>query len=167
MYARKLGRLLGQKQIRLIYGGGTHGLMGEVAQGVIAEGGEVKGVITEELNIVVMEKHPSGITEVQVVPDMHSRKKLLAEFADVAIVLPGGYGTMDEMFEFLTWNQLKIHKKPCGLLNLYGYFDPLILFLKHAKDRGFLTEEDFQLFCVAHEPKELLEKLNEQKDRLQ
>ncbi|MCA2998840.1 MAG: TIGR00730 family Rossman fold protein [Burkholderiales bacterium] len=134
--AAAFGTTLAHRKIRLIYGGGSVGLMGVAADACLAAGGEVVGVIPRML----MEKevgHP-GVTQMHVVETMHERKALMTELSDGFIALPGGYGTLDELFESLTWQQLGYHTKPIGLLNVNGFFDGLIAFLDHARDERFL-----------------------------
>src|SRR6185436_6911974 len=128
--AQELGALLAREKIELVYGGGMVGLMGIVADAVLKNGGHVIGVIPEKLVIkeVVHEKLP----DLRVVKTMHERKALMAELADGFIALPGGYGTFEEFFEILTWAQLGLHAKPCGLLNVNGFFDPLLRLLDHG-----------------------------------
>src|SRR5215471_16866630 len=121
--AAALGRVLADRGIRLVYGGGQVGLMGVLADAVLERGGEVLGVITEAL--VVKEVSHRGLTGLQVVGTMHERKAVMADAADAFIMLPGGFGTFDEFFEVVTWTQLGIHAKPCGVLDVAGYFAPL------------------------------------------
>lgn len=135
--ARELGNVLAARGIRLIYGGGSVGLMNEVAESVLGAGGVVWGVIPEHLtgkNVQHM-----GITRTFVTRSMHERKQMMFDLADAFIALPGGLGTLDEMFEVLTWGQLNLHVKPCGFLNVEGYFDPLLAFLDHAMTEQFMS----------------------------
>lgn len=134
--AASFGTTLAHRKIRLIYGGGSVGLMGVAADACLAAGGEVVGVIPRML----MEKEVghAGVTQMHVVETMHERKALMTELSDGFIALPGGYGTLDELFESLTWQQLGYHTKPIGLLNANGFFDGLIVFLDHARDERFL-----------------------------
>ncbi len=120
--ARQMGKLLAQRHLGLVYGGGNVGLMGVLADAALQAGGEVIGVIPGGL--AERELAHAGLTELHVVPSMHARKVLMAEKADVFVALPGGYGTADELFEILTWRQLGLHAKPIGLLNVAGFFDP-------------------------------------------
>lgn len=152
-----LGTLLAQHQIRLVYGGGSQGLMGVVANAVLQAGGQVLGVIPQRL--VDWEKQHHGLTETIVTPDMHTRKKILYERCDAAIVLPGGYGTMDELFEMLTWNQLQIHDKKIYLLNTGGFYDPLIQYLEQAERQGLFYEPYRTRIMVADDPTELMTQL--------
>jgi len=136
--AAEFGSVLAQREIRLIYGGGSVGLMGVAADACLAAGGQVTGVIPRML----MEKEVGhkGVTEMHVVQTMHERKALMTALSDGFVALPGGYGTLDELFESLTWLQLAYHIKPIGLYNVNGFFDGLISFLDHARDERFLRE---------------------------
>ncbi|MEN9599767.1 MAG: hypothetical protein RL596_2086 [Bacteroidota bacterium] len=134
-----LGSLMAARGIRLIYGGGSMGLMGVVADAVMAGGGEVIGIIPEIL--VGWEAQHLGITDLRVVPDMHIRKRMMYELCDAAVVLPGGNGTMDELFEMLTWNTLKIHNKKIVLLNCDGYYDNLVAHIETMFNNDFLHED--------------------------
>jgi uncharacterized protein (TIGR00730 family) len=134
--ARALGRALVRRDLGLVYGGSDAGLMGVLADTVLAEGGEVIGVIPEPL--VVKEVAHKGLTELRIVRSMHERKAMMAELADGFIALPGGFGTLEEFCEIVTWIQLGLHRKPCGLLNIEGYYDGLLAFLDHAVAEGFI-----------------------------
>lgn len=136
--ATEFGRTLARQNIRLIYGGGSVGLMGVAADACLTNGGEVTGVIPRML----MEKEVGhkGVTQMHVVETMHERKALMTELSDGFVALPGGYGTLDELFESLTWLQLAYHTKPIGLYNVNGFFDGLISFLDHARDERFLRD---------------------------
>ncbi len=136
--AAALGRLMAQHGITLVYGGGSRGLMGVVADAVMQEGGKVIGVIPKVL--IEWEAQHKGITELHVVEDMHIRKKMMYELCDIAIVLPGGNGTMDELFEMLTWNQLNIHNKKILLLNIGGFYDHLVGHIETMGTQGFLYD---------------------------
>lgn len=138
VHAQQLGTLLAQEKIRIVYGGGSKGLMGAVANAALAAGGEVVGVIPEKLRS--WEHQHDGITELHVVADMHVRKKMMYEWCDAAIVLPGGFGTMDELFEMLTWNQLAIHDKPIFILNTGGYYSDLFQMMQVMFREGFLYD---------------------------
>ncbi len=137
--ARDLGKLLAVKNIRLVYGGGNVGLMGAVANAVLSNGGEVIGVIPEVL--VKRERSHKGLTQLLVVADMHIRKRKMYELSDAALILPGGYGTMDEFFEMITWNGLSIHDKQIFVLNNHGYYDQLLLHIQKMYGEGFLYED--------------------------
>src|SRR5882757_11260703 len=137
-HTAELGRLLALSKLKLIYGGGNTGLMGTVANAALAEGGEVIGIIPERLK--EWERHHGGLTELVVVPDMHTRKKMMYERSDAAIILPGGFGTLDELFEMLTWNQLKIHDKKIYILNSAGFYNHLLSHLRQMEKEGFLYD---------------------------
>lgn len=153
----ELGRLLAQRRHGLIYGGGHVGLMGIIADAVLRGGGEVTGVIPEAM--VTRELAHHGVTHLHVVASMHERKARMADLADAFIALPGGYGTLDELFEMITWAQLGIHRKPIGLLNVGGYFDTLTAFIDHAIDEEFIRLEHRQLLLVETQPLVLLDAL--------
>lgn len=131
--------------------------MGSVADAALASGGEVIGVIPKAL--VAREVAHTGLTDLRVVTSMHERKALMADLADGFIALPGGWGTLDEFFEVLTWAQLGLHHKPCGLLNVSGYFDRLLAFLAHTVEEGFVRREYRSLISVAESPSDLLDQL--------
>lgn len=155
--ATQTARLLVQQGFDLVYGGGHVGLMGVIADAVLAEGGHVTGVIPQFL--ATREIMHEGVTDLHTVDSMHSRKALMAELADVFLALPGGLGTLDELCEILTWAQLGLHNKPIGLLNAGGYFDGLIQQIERAVEEGFCRQEHRNLFVVASQPEVLLEKL--------
>lgn len=155
--ARELGALLAEEGITLVYGGGCVGLMGVVADAVLEQGGDVIGVIPHALD--TKELAHTGLTEMHVVDTMHERKALMADLADGFIALPGGLGTFDESFEVLTWAQLGIHTKPCGLLNVSGYFDKLIGFLDHAVEEQFIKPQHRDLILVDADRRRLLERM--------
>jgi uncharacterized protein (TIGR00730 family) len=155
--ARDLGALLAEDGIALVYGGGRVGLMGVIADAVLERGGDVIGVIPHALD--TKELAHDGLTEMHVVETMHERKALMADLADGFISLPGGLGTFDETFEILTWAQLGIHAKPCGLLNVGGYFDELIGFLDHAVEERFIKPQHRDLTLVERDPRRLLERM--------
>lgn len=155
LHAKELGTYMGRSKITLIYGGGSKGLMGAVANAVMKEGGKVMGVIPELL--IGWEHQHTGITDLQIVGDMHSRKKIMYDLCDAAIILPGGYGTLDEMFEMLTWNTLKIHEKKIILLNSAGYYDHLIAHVKHMQQTQFLYENWLERIQVVSTPQEIID----------
>lgn len=157
--ARDLGRLLAAHGIAVVYGGGHVGMMGELADATLAAGGAVVGVIPQHL--MRPEVAHQALTELLVVDSMHTRKRTMAERADAFVVLPGGYGTFEEMFEMVTWLQLRLHLKPVGLVNVDGYFEHLLQFLHHAVGEGFIRAEHSDLFCVEREPGPLLALLAE------
>lgn len=137
--ARDLGKMIGQNGHRLVYGAGDVGLMGTVARAAQAAGAETFGVIPE--NLVAAEVGKTDLTTYIVTPDMHERKKRMYEEADVIVVLPGGAGSLDEFFEVLTWRQLGLHEKPIYLINIEGYWDPLLKLLDHVVEEGFAAPE--------------------------
>ena len=153
--ARATGRLLAERGIGLVYGGGNVGLMGEVADAVMAAGGEVTGVIPKAL--LEREVGHRGLTTLHVVGTMHERKALMVDLSDGFVALPGGYGTLDELCEALTWSQLGIHARPCGVLNVDGYFDALLALFDHAVREGFVREAHRRLVLEAAEAAALLE----------
>ncbi|MCC6426686.1 MAG: TIGR00730 family Rossman fold protein [Phycisphaerales bacterium] len=134
--ASQMGRLLVDRGIQLIYGGGGRGLMGALAESVLGRGGEAIGVITQFL--VDKELAHKKLTALHIVQTMHERKMMMASLADAFIAMPGGLGTLDELFEIMTWAQLGIHDKPVGLLNVVGYYEPIMSYLDHAASEGFL-----------------------------
>jgi len=144
--ARHLGTQLAAHGIRLVYGGGRIGLMGQVADAVLAGGGQVIGVIPEHLQI--QEKGHRGVTELHVVASMHERKNLMFELSDAFVILPGGFGTLDEAFEMLTWRQLQLHDKPILFLNIAGYWTPFAELVDQFIAEGFARESSRQLFAM-------------------
>src|SRR5262245_63561898 len=155
--ARELGRTLAERGLGLVYGGGRVGLMGQVASAALAAGGRVVGVIPHSL--ARKEIAQADCTELIVVDTMHQRKSLMADRADAFVALPGGYGTCDELFEILTWAQLGIHRKPVALLNVNGFFTPLLGWLDHIVGEGLLKPKHRGLLLVADTVPELLDKL--------
>jgi uncharacterized protein (TIGR00730 family) len=155
--AAELGRLLVSRGVGLVYGGGSVGLMGVVADAVLAAGGEVVGVIPDAL--AARELAHRQVVDMRVVPSMHARKALMADLSDGFVALPGGLGTLEELLEIATWGQLGIHRKPLGVLNIAGYFDPLVALLDHAVQEGFVSAESRALVRVAEAPEALLEDL--------
>jgi uncharacterized protein (TIGR00730 family) len=152
--AHDLGAFLARSGIGLVYGGGNVGLMGAVADGALSQNGEVIGVIPKSL----MEKElgHGGVTELHVVTSMHERKQMMVDLSDGFIALPGGFGTLDELFETLTWLQLSFHDKPVGLLNVGGFFDGLIEFIDHMSRSGFLKPEHARCVLVENDTTQLL-----------
>lgn len=157
--ARDMGALLARHDITIIYGGGMTGIMGALADAALAEGGTAIGVIPASMNIprVVHE----GVTELVVVDTMHTRKAKMSELADAFIALPGGLGTFDELFETLTWSQLGYQPKPIGILNVDGYYDPLIELIEHGIAQGFIKAQHRQIFAVNDVPSDLLSALQQ------
>lgn len=151
--ARRVGEALGRRGIGLVYGGGRVGLMGVVADAVLAAGGRAVGVIPERL--AGPELAHGGLTELHVVAGMHDRKALMARLASGFLALPGGIGTYEEFFEMLTWAALGYHAKPIGLLNVDGYFDPLLRLLDHAVAEGFVRPAHLGLVLVSDDPEAL------------
>jgi uncharacterized protein (TIGR00730 family) len=155
--ARRVGTILARRELGLVYGGGRVGLMGIVADAVLNGGGRVVGVIPEPL--ATKEVAHDGLTELHVVADMHQRKALMARHADAFLTLPGGIGTFEEFFETLSWAVLKLHHKPMGLLNVAGYFDPLLALLNHAAAARFIRKEFLDLLVVSSDPEAIIEEL--------
>lgn len=155
--ARELGRLLARRGLGLVYGGGNVGLMGILADAVLAEGGEVTGVIPHSL--LVREVGHSRLTDLRVVDTMHERKALMADLSDGFIALPGGIGTLDEWFEIWTWAQLGLHAKPCGLLNVQNYYSPLLAFLDQMVEERFLRDTHRSIVLVNNDPAHLLDRM--------
>jgi uncharacterized protein (TIGR00730 family) len=154
----QLARLLAAEGIGVVYGGGGVGLMGALADAVLAEGGEITGVIPRSL--VDREIAHRDVADMRIVGSMHERKALMAELADAFIALPGGIGTLEELFEVYTWAQLGLHRKPCALLNVEGYYDGIADFLAHAVAERFLRDETRELLMVESDPAALLEQLH-------
>jgi uncharacterized protein (TIGR00730 family) len=155
--AQELGQTLGRRDLHLVYGGARLGLMGALADAVLAAGGHVTGVIPEAL--VAKEVAHTGLSDLRVVASMHERKAMMADLADGFVALPGGWGTLEELFEVLTWAQLGLHRKPCGLLNVRGFFDGLLSFLDHSIEERFVRRESRSMLIVASSPASLLEQL--------
>lgn len=155
--ARDVGRALAERGITTVYGGGRVGLMGELAEGALAAGGEVVGVITEKL--LSLELSHQGLSELFVTQGMQSRKTMMAQLADAFIALPGGWGTLDEFFEAATWAQLNHHMKPVGLLNIKDYYNGLVAFLMHAEREGFVRPSHAGMIQIAHDLPTLLDLL--------
>lgn len=155
--AERLGTVLAEQNIELVFGGGSVGMMGAVADAALAGNVAVHGVIPE----ILAEReamHPH-VQPMHVVDSMHTRKALMAKLSDAFIAMPGGFGTLEELFEVITWAQLGIHQKPVGLLNVGGFFDGLIHFLNHTIEQGFVNPKYRQLMVVDHEPHALLDRL--------
>ena len=155
--AYKTGKILAKKNINIVYGGGSVGLMGMVAKGALENGGRVTGVITEKLRD--MEVGHTGLTEMKVTSSMHERKAMMNELSDAFMVLPGGIGTLEETFEMFTWFQLGDIVKPIGILNVLNYYSRLIEFLSHTVDEGFLRKEHLDFLLVDDDPGVLIDKI--------
>jgi len=154
-HARLVGRALASRGIGLVYGGGSLGLMGVMADAALASGGEVVGVIPHAL--ATKERAHQGASELRVVSSMHERKALMAELSDAFIALPGGFGTYEELFEVITWAQLGLHQKPIGVLNAGGYFDALTALIEQAIEEGFIQARYRQLVTISSSVEELLD----------
>ena len=152
-----LGQLLVENGITLIYGGAAVGLMGRLADTVLSEGGEAVGVMPRSL--VEREIAHLGLTDLHIVESMHERKALMADLSDAFVALPGGLGTLDELFEIYTWAQLGLHRKPCGLLNVEGYYDGIAGFLDHAVNERFVREDHRDMLIVEEDPRAMLRRL--------
>ena len=158
-HAEQTGVLLAEKKIDLIYGGGSVGIMGAIAGSVMKNGGKVRGVIPRLL--VDKEHQHDNITELTVVDDMHMRKRKLYDLCDAALILPGGFGTMDELFEILTWNQLFIHNKPIFLLNSEGFYDHLIMHIQRLEKEQFLYEKIEESLILLKVPGDIIQYLDQ------
>lgn len=154
---RALARALVRHRLALVYGGTSVGLMGILAEAVLAQGGEAFGVIPEGL--VERECAHRGLTSLSIVPDMETRKREMAVLSDAFVALPGGFGTLDELFEMLTWNQLGLHSKPCGLLDIADYYQPLWAFLERAVAQGFIRPEHHHALVLDRDADRLLQAL--------
>jgi uncharacterized protein (TIGR00730 family) len=153
--AVSLGRTMAKRNIDLVYGGASIGLMGQIADSVLAGGGSVTGVIPEAL--FKQEVVHTGLSELISVGSMHQRKQKMAELSDGFIALPGGFGTLEELFEAITWSQLRIHTKPIGLLNVDGYYDQLDRFIEHCVSSGFIKPEHKALYAIHSDPDTLID----------
>jgi uncharacterized protein (TIGR00730 family) len=155
--ARAFGAAAAARGLGIVYGGGRVGLMGAVADAALAGGGEVIGVIPQEL--VDRELAHGGLTELRIVGSLHERKALMAELSDAFVALPGGFGTLDELLEQLTWSQLGLHEKPIGLFDVDEYWRPLIALARHATEEGFVRESDLSAIAVGMDAEGLLDRL--------
>lgn len=153
--AAKLGKTLADNQLRLIFGGGSRGLMGEIADAVLENGGEAIGIIPEFMKDVEWD-HP-GVTEMILVDTMHQRKEMLAEMADAIVALPGGCGTMEELLEVITWKRLGLFTQPIVICNVDGYFNPLIAMLERSVEEQFMRPEHLKMWTVVEQPEEVLD----------
>ena len=154
--AQALGRALAQRKLTLVYGGAANGLMGLLADAALREGGRVVGVMPEGL---VTEQAHRGLSDLIITPDLASRKAAMTDLADAFVAMPGGFGTLDELFEVLTWSQLGLHRKPVGLLNSDGFWDGLLTFLRHGRDEGFLSSAGLSDLKVDADPDGLLDRI--------
>jgi len=154
-----MGRGLVRRGIELVFGGGKVGLMGALADAVLTAGGKAIGVIPD--NLMAREVGHTGLTTLHVVRSMHERKALMADLSDAFIAMPGGFGTLEEFFEVLTWSQLGLHAKPCGLLNALNFYSPLLQMLDHAVDEGFLKAENRKLILARDSVEGLLDALEQ------
>lgn len=157
--AEELGHTFAERRIKLVYGGGNIGLMGVIADATLSAGGEVVGVIPEHL--MAREVGHNGLTKLHVVKSMHERKALMADLSDAFIAMPGGYGTFEEFCEVLTWSQLGLHRKPCGLLNVHDYYTPMLEMFDRAVTERFLKPENRNLVLSADTVPSLLEALEQ------
>jgi len=157
--ATRVGEILAREGLGLVYGGSRVGLMGRLADSVLEHGGEVIGVIPRAL--VNREVAHGGLTELRIVGSMHERKAVMAELSDAFIALPGGLGTLEELFEVVTWSQLGLHQKPSGVLDVRGYYQPLIAFLDHAVNEGFLATQHRRMIMLEEDPDALVARLRE------
>ncbi len=155
--ATLVGKTLANQGLTLVYGGGSVGLMGTVADAILANGGEAIGVIPSFME--PWEVQHKGLTECIVTDTMHTRKQLMAEKSDAVIALPGGWGTLDELFEILTWRQLGLHKMPVGILNTNGFYDPMLVMLEKMVSEGFVKQANLDMLIVDDNIESLLEKL--------
>ena len=155
--ATRMGEVLTENNLKLVYGGGKSGLMGLVAEGVLSTGGEVFGVIPH--HIANREISHTGLTELHVVDTMHERKQMMVDLADAFVILPGGLGTLDEFFEIMTWRQLALHDKPIIVVNIEGYWSPLLVLVDRLVDQGFARESDRQMLQVVDTVEEVIDAL--------
>ena len=156
-HAQQLGKLMAEHNIKMIYGGGSSGLMGTIADSVMQHRGNVVGIIPHVL--VEWERQHHGITELIIADDMHERKKKMYELCDAAIILPGGFGTLDELFEMLTWNQLSIHDKEIFILNSNGFYNHLLAHIEQLDKNGFLYETAKERITILSDPSQLVQYL--------
>ena len=155
--ARDMGAVLAERGLRLIYGGGSTGMMGALADAVLENGGEVIGIIPKIF--VTPELLHTGLTDLIVVADISTRKTSMAEMSDAFVALPGGFGTFDELFEMLTWSQIGLHTNPIGILNTLDYFSPLLALIEHARQEGFIYSEHIDLLINESDPRILLKRM--------
>ena len=162
--AREFGRLLAERGLEAVYGGASVGMMGALADGALEAGGAVIGVIPNRL--LESEIAHAGLTKLHVTESMHQRKALMSELSDAVVALPGGTGTLDELFEMFTWSQLGLHRKPIGLLDMADYWQPLLSFLEHAVNERFLRSEHFETLLVERDAGTLLDRLERHEPRV-
>jgi uncharacterized protein (TIGR00730 family) len=155
--ARSMGATIARRGLELVYGAGSTGLMGALADSALEAGGVVTGVIPGYFNTPQLAH--AGLTRLEIVETIHQRKARMAEIAEAFVALPGGFGTLEELFEILTWGQIGLHSKPVGLLNVRSYYDPLLVLVEHARAEGFIYSEHRALFTYAAEPDALLDAL--------
>ncbi len=155
--AGNLGRIIAEREIELVYGGAEIGLMGHLANTILNAGGSVIGIIPKSFAHKVSHKN---LTKLHVVDSMHERKTMMFDLSDAFIAMPGGFGTLEEILEVLTWGQLSFHKKPCGLLNVNGYFNLLLSFLENAVSEGFVKKAHKEMLLISDNPAELLKKMD-------
>lgn len=161
--AQNLGKLMVEQQIELVYGAAKIGVMGDIAKAVLDSGGQVIGVIPEFLKR--KELVHFGLSQLITTENMHQRKLEMSQLSDGFIALPGGFGTLEELFEIITWSQLGLHQKPVGLLNINGFYDPLLALLEGMVRKGFLKLENFEILLVANQPQALLNKMRSYKPK--
>ncbi len=157
--ARAIGKILAKRGIEVVYGGGSVGMMGTVADAALDAGGRVTGVIPRKL--MDLELGHTGLTDQFVVDSMHARKSMMMHLADAFVALPGGYGTLEELFEVVTWAQLNVHRKPVGLLNIDGYYDHLLHFIRHAAEERFIRPQLRDLIVVRARAERLVDALEQ------
>ncbi len=162
--AHGFGRLLAERGLEVVYGGASVGMMGALADGALEAGGAVIGVIPNRL--LESEIAHAGLTKLHITESMHQRKALMSELSDAVVALPGGTGTLDELFEMFTWSQLGLHRKPIGLLDMADYWQPLMTFLEHAVNERFLREEHFETLLVERDAGTLLDRLERHEPRV-
>jgi len=155
--ASTVGRLLVEKGYGVVYGGGNVGLMGALAEGVLSAGGEITGIIPRSL--FEKEIGYSDLKDLRIVGSMHERKALMGDLSDAFMALPGGFGTFEEFFEVVTWSQLGVHRKACGLLNINGFYDSLLAMCDHATAQGFIRQVDRELIVDDQDPKVLIQRI--------
>ncbi len=156
--AHEIGAALAARKLKLVFGGGRMGLMGVMADAALAAGGEVVGVIPKPLR--EREIQHTGVTELHVVPDMHTRKRMMIELADAFVVLPGGLGTLDEALEALTWKRLRLHQKPIIIFNQDGFWEPLLVLFRHLHDKGLAHPGDLELYSTVGSIAELMKEID-------